>query len=59
MSNKRKNMFNFPKGRMHANTIICCCCCYVLDKITMYILSFIKSILSWDLLIKPLPLLNN
>gem|GEM_PF-3897374 len=62
MSDKRKNMFNFPKGRMHVNMAICCCCCCccnLLDKITNTILSFIKSILSWYLLIKPLPLLIN
>lgn len=61
MSDKRKNMFNFPKGRMHKNMLMycCCCCCNLLDKITNTIISFIKSILSWDLLIKPLPLLSN
>ena len=62
MSNNRKNMFNLSENRMHANMLMfcCCCCCYsVLDKITNYIISFIKSILSWYLLIKPLPLLSN
>lgn len=61
MLNKRKNMVNLSENRMHANTLMCCCCCCysVLDKITNYIISFIKSILSWYLLIKPLPLLSN
>lgn len=61
MSDKRKNMFSFPKGRMHTNMLMycCCCCCSLLDKITNTIISFIKSILSWYLLIKPLPLLSN
>ena len=62
MSNKRKNKLNLSENRMHGNMLMfcCCSCCYsVLDKITNYIISFIKSILSWYLLIKPLPLLSN
>lgn len=61
MSNKRENMFNLSENRMHVNMLMFCCCCSysVLDKITNYIISFIKSILSWYLLIKPLPLLSN
>lgn len=62
MSDKRKNTFNFPKGRMQANMRMCCCCCCcsnLLDKIINTIISFIKSILSWDLLIKPSLLLSN
>jgi hypothetical protein len=60
MSNKGKNRLNLSEIRMHANMRMCCCCCYsLLDKITNYIISFIKSILSWYLLIKALPLRSN